>query len=118
MPDRAALARGAGAAYGLNLRGMRFAPVGYAAACDEADCAPDGRRFPKLWPDTTARREAGARQVRVLPLLRALQGRAAFPWVPAPVPTREGGLSMSYVGCCVVPFRSVGRGGYKYIRRR
>lgn len=78
--DRDALVGAIGDAYGLAVRALRFRPVGYAAACYAVDCGREGRRFLKLWPDTIAGREAGARQVGALPLGRAARPLRCHPW--------------------------------------
>src|SRR5690349_12108352 len=94
--DRAALLAAVGAAYGLAAAGLRFVPVGYAAAAYELRDERGGRHFLKLWPSTGAGRSAAARLDETLPLLVALAGRG-IPVAP-PRPTVDGALAASFDG--------------------
>ncbi|HEY3111907.1 MAG TPA: phosphotransferase [Chloroflexota bacterium] len=94
--DRDALAEAVRGAYGLAPASLTFVPVGYAAACYDLRDEGGRRRFLKLWPATGAGRAAAARLDATLPLLVALAGQGIR--VPAPLPTRQGGLAASFAG--------------------
>jgi aminoglycoside phosphotransferase (APT) family kinase protein len=104
--DRARLIEAARDAYGIAVDDLAFVPLGYAAACYALSGAGERRYFLKLWPDTDAGRAAAERQPVVLPLMRALVERGLCPRVPAPLSTRDGGLSASFAGrpFAVFPF--------------
>lgn len=102
--DRARLCSTVRDAYGIELSGLRFVPLGYAAACYSARTGDGSCVFLKLWPRARPGSRAAARLEATLRLMSALYERALFRLLPVPFATRDGKLTARYADAIVAVF--------------
>jgi spectinomycin phosphotransferase len=90
--DRASLIQALERAYDLRIRGLRFMPTGWLAACYVVACRDGLRYFLKLHPEDRPAAFAASSRAFYLPLTYQLHHRGILPHIPAPIPNRRGDL--------------------------
>jgi aminoglycoside phosphotransferase (APT) family kinase protein len=94
--DRASLIQALTRAYDLRIRGLRFLPTGWLAACYVVTCRDDTRYFLKLHPEDRPAAFAASSRAFYLPLTYQLHHQGILPHIPAPIPNRRGDLETGW----------------------
>ncbi len=94
--DRASFIQALERAYALRIRGLRFLPTGWLAACYTVTCEDGTRYFLKLHPEDRPAAFAASSRAFYLPLTYQLHHTGILPTVPAPVPNRHGALATAW----------------------
>lgn len=94
--DRTALVHILERAYAFRIRGLRFMPTGWLAACYTVTCEDGTRYFLKLHPEDRPAAFAASSRAFYLPLTYQLHHKGILPWIPAPIPNGSRALATAW----------------------